>query len=127
MQSSDLTLEQRRQAAYRGIAQIIENRKRRRESWRAEAKALWEEWHGDPFFILGVALYWGEGKKSPTERRLELTNADVNLLRIWLRWCRRFLPGVPLYNALGIHDTCDVTAARQFWKRELGVDVHAVS
>jgi hypothetical protein len=87
MPSSDLVLAQRRQAASRGRAQIEANRKRRRERWQAEAKALWEQWHCDPFFILGVALYWGEGTKSakPCCSRLALTNSDVNMLRVWLR------------------------------------------
>jgi hypothetical protein len=123
MQSSDLALAQRRKAASLGRAQIEANRKQRRERWHTEAKALWEQWHGDPFFILGIGLYWGEGSKCVPPARLQLTNSDVNMLRVWLRWCRRFLPGVPLYNALCIHDNCDREAALQFWKRELGVDV----
>jgi hypothetical protein len=110
-----------------GVLKIMENRKNRREQWRVEARALWELWRGDPFFILGVALYWGEGKKCATAPRLELTNSDVNMLRVWLRWCRRFLRDVPLYYALGLHDSCDVGAALQFWKNQLGVDVNIVS
>ncbi len=40
-----------------GVRKIMENRQQRREHWRAEAKALWEQWRGEPLFILGVALY----------------------------------------------------------------------
>ena len=49
------------------------------------------------------------------------------MLRVWLPWCARFMPGVSLYYALGIHDSCDVGAALQFWKDQLGIDVHIVS
>jgi len=127
MQSSYVALAQRRQAASRGRAQIMENRKRRRERWRAEARVLWEEWQKDPLFILGVALYWGEGAKCSTSPCLALTNSDVNILRVWLRWCRRFMRGVPLSYQLHIHDNCDISAALEFWKREIGIDVQVVS
>jgi hypothetical protein len=126
MNFSQLGLEQCRKNAARGRAKIMENRQKRRERWRAEARILWEQWRSDSFFMLRIGLYWGEGAKSRTESRLSLSNSDVNLLRVWLRWCHRFLPGVPLYCCLGIHDSCDVDAAREFWKRELGIDVNAV-
>jgi hypothetical protein len=123
MQSSDLALAQRQEAAARGRAQIAENRKRRRERWRAEARALWEQWHQDPLFILGVALYWGEGTKRSKEPVLALSNSDVSMLQVWLRWCRRFIPGVPLVYYLHLHDNCDVDTALQYLKAQLGIEV----
>jgi hypothetical protein len=126
IQSSDLALAQRQQAAALGRARIEENRKRRRELWQAEANVLWQQWRTDPLFIMGVGLYWGEGTKSTVARWLALTTTDVYMLRVWLRWCERFMPGVPLYFTLSVHDTCDVDAARAFWERELGIDVNAV-
>jgi hypothetical protein len=126
MQSSELALAQRRKAASIGRTQIEENRRQRRELWKAEAKELWEQWHGDPFFALGIGLYWGEGSKHAKAAQLQLTNSDVNMLRVWLRWCHRFLPGVPLKCLLCIHDNCDREFALQFWKQQLGVDVKCV-
>jgi hypothetical protein len=58
---------------------------------------------------------------------LALSNADVNLLRTWLAWCGRFVPGVRLNYSLCIHDTCDLEAARAFWRRELKVEITWVS
>ncbi len=110
-----------------GVRKIAENRQLRRERWRAEARALWDQWRYDPLFILGVALYWGEGTKCSTSPRLALTNSDVNMLRVWLRWCRRFMPGVPLDYSLVIHDTADESAVRRYWRDALGVDVKVVS
>jgi hypothetical protein len=123
MQSSYLALIQRRRAASRGRARIIENRKRRRERWKAEALSLWEQWRHDPLFTLGIGLYWGEGEKSLVTQRLALSNADVNLLRTWLRWCGRFAPGVRINFWLCIHDDGDLEAARAFWQRELKIEV----
>jgi hypothetical protein len=110
-----------------GVLKIMENRKNRREQWRIEARALWERWCEDPFFVFGVALYWGEGAKYLKSPRLALSNSDASLLQVWLRWCQRFLPGVPLSYQLHIHDNCDIDAALRFWERELGIRVHIVS
>jgi hypothetical protein len=127
VQSNLLALAQRQQAAARGRAQVVENRKRRRECWQADARAFWEQWREDPLFILGVALYWGEGRKSGTTYRLEISNSDVKMLRVWLRWSHRFMPGASLAYALSIHDGSDIGAARQFWRDQLGIDVHFLS
>jgi hypothetical protein len=127
MQSSNLALAQRQQAASRGLARILENRKGRLERWRAEALSLWEEWRQEPLFVLGVGLYWGEGEKCSCSKRLALSNSDVNLLRTWLRWCSRYVPDVRLNFALSIHDNCDLDAARAFWRRELSIEVMWVS
>jgi hypothetical protein len=74
-------------------------------------------------FLLGIGLYWGEGTKHSKEPTLALSNSDASMLRVWLRWCRRFMPGVPLTCYLHLHDNCDLDAARQYWKAQLGVDV----
>ncbi len=110
-----------------GVRKIMDNRKRRRERWRVEALALWEEWRRDPLFLLGVGLYWGEGDKSSINNRLGLSNADADLLRTWVRWCGHFLPGVRLNYWLCIHDNCDLKAARAYWRRELNIEVTWVS
>jgi hypothetical protein len=110
-----------------GVMKIAANRRQRREKWSAEAESLWKQWCHDPFFLLGIGLYWGEGTKSRVDPRLALTNSDVGLLRVWIRWCQRFIPGVPLGFSLIIHDTCEVAVARRFWKRELDVDPKVVT
>jgi hypothetical protein len=77
--------------------------------------------------MLGIGLYWGEGEKNSTNRRLALSNASADLLRVWLRWCERFLPGVRLNFWLCLHDDADVQKARAFWRRELNIEVTWVS
>jgi hypothetical protein len=110
-----------------GVRQIAANRARQKDQWRAEARAAWPHLRRDPLFTLGLGLYWGEGTKSRRSPRLALTNSDPGLLRAWLAWCRRFMPGIPLDYSLVIHDAAAVPAARAFWARELGVDVQVVS
>ncbi len=112
-----------------GVAAAAARHRQQRETWAAEARLCWEQWRTDPFFLFGVALYWGEGNKSSDagQRRLMLRNADPRLLRVWLRWCRRFLPAAPVRGELNIHDGGDAAAAAEFWERELGVVVSSVT
>jgi hypothetical protein len=123
MSSSELALAQRRLSVQRARAQVEENRRQRRLRWQAEAKLLWEKWHTDPLFLLGIGLYWGEGYKSPLCPRLQLSNTDVHLLRVWIAWCQRFLPRVPLQSSLNLHPNCDADAARRFWEEQLDIKI----
>jgi hypothetical protein len=112
-----------------GVAGAAAKHRQRREKWAAEGVLLWEQWRHDPFFLLGIGLYWGEGAKvcRATQTRLALSNSDPGLLRVWVSWSRRFLPGVPVYSELTVHDTCNVQAAQQFWERELNIRVTSVT
>jgi hypothetical protein len=123
MSSSELALAQRRLSVQRARAQVEENRRQRRLCWRAEARLLWEKWHTDPLFLLGVGLYWGEGHKSPRFSRLQLSNTDVHLLRVWVAWCQRFLPSIPLKSSLNLDPNCDAEAARRFWEEQLDIKI----
>jgi hypothetical protein len=126
MQNSELATAARRQNIRYARAQVEENRRERRQRWQAEARLLWEQWHTDPLFLLGIGLYWGEGHKSPRISRLQLSNSDIRLLRVWLAWCQRFLPRVSLYNGLNLHPNCNAEAARRFWEVQLGIKIDYV-
>ncbi len=123
MPSGELSLAQRRLSVQRARAKVEENRRQRRLCWQAEAKRLWQRWHSDPLFLLGVGLYWGEGHKCSRPPRLRLSNSDMRLLRVWLAWCQRFLPGVPLKYEINLHPDCDAAAARRFWEEHLNIKV----
>lgn len=123
MQNSELAAAARRQNIRYATAQVEENRRQRRLCWQAEAKLLWEQWHTDPLFLLGIGLYWGEGHKSARCPRLRLSNSDLRLLRVWLAWCQRFLLGVPLRYELNLHANCDANAARRYWEEYLGIKI----
>lgn len=44
---------------------------------------------GEPLFIAGCMLHWGEGTKGPN--CIELTNSDVDLMRLFVRFLRESL------------------------------------
>jgi hypothetical protein len=123
MPSSELALAQRRQSVHLARAQVEENRRRRRQCWQAEARLFWEQWRSDPLFLLGIGLYWGEGRKTPRDPSLRISNSDKRLLRVWLAWCQRFMPGVPLRYELNLHANCDASAARRYWEEHLGIKI----
>ena len=124
MPSSELALAQRRLSVQRARAQVEENRRQRRLYWQTEARLLWEKWHTDPLFLLGIGLYWGEGHKSPRDPKLRISNSDMRLIRVWIGWCQRFMPDVPLRYELNLHGNCDASAARRFWEEQFGIKIN---
>jgi hypothetical protein len=100
------------------------NTQRRRHQMVAliEAQATLEAIHlqDDPFWCMGIALYWAEGSK--TNRRLEMAHSEPEALRLYMVWARRFLqPDAEFAGAINLHSDNDEPGARMFWSRELGI------
>jgi hypothetical protein len=116
-------LKERRPSTVRGVPRDT-HRKRRREIELIRAQALLEAEHllADPFWVAGVALYWGEGTKSV--RRLALANADAAALRLFKQWSECYLPPNDGWRGrLNLHANNDEPAARAWWADQLGVPV----
>jgi hypothetical protein len=97
-------------------------RKRHREIEMIKAQASLEAIHlqDDPFWAMGVTLYWAEGCK--TNRRLEMAHSEPEALRLYMDWIRRFLdPDATFAAALNLHFDNDEPRARRFWSAELGI------
>ncbi len=87
---------------------------------RQEARRFAEQHLDDPFFVAGVVLYWAEGSK--TKRQLAMANADPDVLRIFIRWTRRYhRPYAEFTLALHLHEGNDEPAARRYWRSELAL------
>jgi hypothetical protein len=100
-------------------------RKRHREIELIEARARLESMHlqAHPFWMAGVALYWGEGSK--TSRRLEMAHSESEALRFFMQWTRTFHdPNAAFAAALNLHADNDELDARQFWSTELGIELN---
>jgi hypothetical protein len=75
----------------------------------------------DPFFVAGVALYWGEGGK--TKKVLAITNTDPRLLNLFIRWVRRFADSeAEFVLSLHLHAANNVDAAVAYWSEKLDLD-----
>lgn len=98
------------------------NALRRTRRWKLEAEELWQQRKTEPLFLLGIGLYWGEGAK--TQKCLGISNNDAGLLRLWARWCRRYLPRNAKQTVrILAHDDVSAERARRYWARVTGYPV----
>ena len=97
---------------------------------RSEASYLRHNPEGDKFqldlsdrelFVAGVALYLGEGDK--TNPSLVLTNSDVRVLLLWLRFLANVchVPAARLKAHIDYHEDLAYPALLEFWSNELGI------
>ena len=109
-----------RRAPEPGIPRDTQRKRRREiELIRAQARLEAERLVLDPFWVAGVALYWGEGFK--TQNQLGMANADPAALRLFMRWADLHL-GASGYSAnLNLHADNDEQAAKAHWMVELGL------
>lgn len=70
--------------------------------------------------MLGLGLYWGEGSKYPNA--FELTNSDAGILKVWMEWCKEFLPDLCLRFTVFAHADVDEEEAINYWKIQLSID-----
>jgi hypothetical protein len=99
-------------------------RKRRRMIELIEAQASLEAIHlqDDPFWTMGVTLYWAEGSK--TQRSLQLAHSEPEALRSFVRWCRKFHRSDAVFSAaLNLHHNNDEPGARSWWSNQLEIDL----
>lgn len=92
----------------------------RRDRYRVKAKADFEKYKEDPFFVLGLSLYWAEGGKSGY---FSFINSDVTMMCVMIAWINKFLPVEPAdYKfRLYIHKVYDSENCERFWSRKCAI------
>lgn len=96
------------------------NWKRREEVERIREMARLEAHQrmGEPLWIAGNVLYWGEGDKS--SRRLSLVNSDPKALNLFVAWTRTYHNRNACFVlALHLHHGNDDQAAQEWWRKQL--------
>ena len=73
-------------------------RKAAREGFREEGRVAASK--NERLHILACALYWGEGSK--TRCAVDITNSDINVLRVFLDFCRVYFDVKPHQMAISI-------------------------
>lgn len=83
-----------------------------RESWKDFAAHI-----TDPFFMLGLGLYWAEGSK--TYQHFCFTNSDPAMMKIFMSWVRKYLkpPEQKFKVQLNIHSLHSRQDAEDFWSK----------
>lgn len=72
-------------------------------------------------FMIGVALYAGEGAK--TDGSVDFANSDPKLISFMMNWIRDFcsVPEKKFRGSLYLHDNLDKIKAKQFWSKLTGI------
>ena len=102
----------------------LKNRRRnerRRDLVRVKAKVDFERHKGDPFFVLGLALYWSEGAKK--NNYFSFINSDVAMVKIMMVWAVKYL-GVEPWEykfRLYIHKPYADENCEKYWSRECAI------
>jgi hypothetical protein len=73
--------------------------------------------------IAGIALYAGEGSKTPGEVRF--ANSDPRMIATFVRWMRRCFGVEPadMRMRLYLHEGLDLEAANRFWSELTGIPI----
>lgn len=116
-----LTNEQQQMLLKRlGNSSLADAAKKRHEQWQKEAAGFFNKHRREPFFLLGIGLYWGEGSKGD---QLNLTNAGTDIVLTWIAWCKTYFPNIKLTIGVGIHDDVSEDDAKEFWSTLTGLPV----
>lgn len=96
------------------------NNERRRDRYRVKAKADFEKYKDDPFFVLGLSLYWAEGGKSGY---FSFINSDIDMMRTMVAWTNKYLPVEPAdYKfRLYIHEAYASENCERYWSRKCAI------
>jgi hypothetical protein len=105
----------------RAAAALHSLRADRDEALRKVAQAEFEKFHNDPFFYVGLSLYWGEGAKR--NDLFAFTNSDSEMMMVVLAWIERFF-GVQREDVrarLYIHKPYAHENCEGYWSRTIRV------
>ena len=71
----------------------------------------------DPFFAMGIMLYWAEGDKSLRLERVAFTNSDPLMIKLMMKWFREicYVPEDKFRIRVQIMTLHDRDTTEQFW------------
>lgn len=95
-------------------------RKAKREIGKISKRDLW---------MIGVALYWGEGHKERSRSALvSIANSDPNLIKIFLKWLIEVyeIPRKEVYFRISLHQTSGsrLKEVQKYWSKVTGFSMN---
>lgn len=96
---------------------------KRYKIYRVEAAKDFDRLKSNRLFLVGVAIYWGEGDKT-YKGKVAVINSDVNLLKLIASFYRKILniPEEKIRAGLFIYEDIDEEKAIEFWSSKLGLN-----
>lgn len=94
-------------------------KKAKKEIGKINKRDLW---------LIGIALYWGEGhkeKKYKAGQEVAFDNSDPRMILLFIRWLEKIcqIPQNNLTYDLYIHETADWRTAQKYWAKILSIPV----
>lgn len=80
----------------------------------AYANKLFESHKQEELFLVGIALYWAEGKK--TRGTISMSNSDQRIIRIFYKWAKRYVPETRLAIRLQAPRDGNISECRKHWE-----------
>lgn len=96
-------------ARKRDLAEIYENA-------RIEARLEFEDFRYYPLFLVGVALYWGEGDRR-SKYQVRLSNTDPAMIRTFVCFLTDVcgVPVAKIYASILMYPDIEMLACKTFW------------
>lgn len=87
------------------------------------AKIEFRKYQSDPFFYVGLALYWAEGSKR--NNIFTFTNSDTDMITVMLNWMERFftIQKSAVSARLYIHKPYAHENCEEHWSRATGIPI----
>lgn len=94
---------------------------KRRDVVRLKAKIDFQKYKADPFFVLGLALYWGSGTQK--SNYFSFSNADPEMIKIMMQWACKFLLVEPAdYRfRLFVQKSHERSQFERYWSRSCAI------
>jgi len=105
----------------RAAASLHQLRERRDLIVFNEAKEEFAKYKADPFFQLGIGLYWAEGSKRSSS--FGFTNSDSDMVNVMISWIEQYL-GVErsrIYLRLYTHKPFADEQQEEYWSKQTGI------
>lgn len=122
-----LTTAQKKLLSDRSLVQGKLGGERKKQIWDAIRKEVSDSYCPpivDPFFLLGLGLYWGEGTKH-NKSTTSVSNADGSLLKCFISWIKKFFAGDFERFSVTVHHYCQKQDQniKKHWSKLLGLSL----
>lgn len=125
-QIKEKLLKQRQAADRERLLQFAQKRSllktARYNSYRTEARTEYKKLKKQQLFLLGLAIYWGEGEKAENGR-VAVINSDISMLKVIVKFFTQVLKvsDKKIRATIFIYKDISSKQALSYWSRGLGI------
>lgn len=121
-----LSLITRRQASQRMrtlVEKINQKRQKLYHATRRAAENQFKELKGDPLFIAGLMIYWGEGDRKLENGAIRVSNTDPALLKFFYFFIKKYLHEIShnIRAYLVLYPDLDEEECKKYWSKNIEI------